>query len=41
MVPDAKYVSKAEYEHWRGPAGKEGVNLMYVDHTRSFGIAKL
>src|SRR3979409_902128 len=35
--PNAKYVSKAEYGHWRGPAGKDGVNLMYVDHTRSFG----
>jgi len=39
MVPDAKQLSKAESEHWRGPAGKEGINLMYVDHPRSFGIA--
>jgi glyoxylase-like metal-dependent hydrolase (beta-lactamase superfamily II) len=31
--PNAKYVfSKAEYEHWRGPAGKEGVNAgVYQD----------
>src|ERR1700730_8029431 len=26
-LPNAKHVfSKTEYEHWRGPAGKEGVN---------------
>jgi hypothetical protein len=37
MFPNAKFVSKAGYEHWRGAAGKEGINLMYIDHTRSFG----
>jgi hypothetical protein len=27
-VPNAKYVfSKAQYEHWRGPAGKEGAGV--------------
>jgi glyoxylase-like metal-dependent hydrolase (beta-lactamase superfamily II) len=31
--PNAKYIfSRAEYEHWRGPAGKEGVNAgVYED----------
>jgi glyoxylase-like metal-dependent hydrolase (beta-lactamase superfamily II) len=28
MFPNAKFVSKAEYEHLRGAAGKEGINLV-------------